>query len=68
MDAAIAYKRFHFSESYAKVAARFDVPASTLHDRLDRYEYHAVRGARLNGNLSIPQEDALLAKINEYGF
>ncbi|RXK37351.1 hypothetical protein M231_05338 [Tremella mesenterica] len=64
MDAAIAYKLANPSESLRKVAGRFEVSHVTLHDRLNNK--HAPPGTLIPRNLSIIQEEALIAKINEY--
>ena len=64
MDAAIAYKLAHPQQTYAKVAERFEVAASTLHDRMT--DRHAAPGQRHSQNLSIEQEGAVINKINDY--
>ncbi|RXK41547.1 hypothetical protein M231_01046 [Tremella mesenterica] len=64
MDAAIAYKLANPSESLRKVAGRFEVSHVTLHDRLNNK--HAPPGTLIPRNLSIIQEEALIANINEY--
>ncbi len=64
MEAAIEYKRDHPSESFNSTAARFHVASSTLHDHLMGTQ--TTPGGRILRNLSIPQETALLDKINAY--
>ena len=64
MDAAVSYKHAHPRETLRSVAERFEVPASSLHYRLNNT--HAPRGHQTPRNLSIVQEDALIDKINAY--
>ncbi|EIW70990.1 hypothetical protein TREMEDRAFT_26974 [Tremella mesenterica DSM 1558] len=64
MDAAIAHKKLHPKQSYTKVAEKFNVPSSTLYDRVTNT--HAPRGINTQRNLSVIQETALLDKINSY--
>lgn len=64
MQQAVVYKQQHPSETYAAVAHRFLVPASSLHNRL--METHAPPGVHWPRHLSIEQEDALLDKIKAY--
>ncbi|EIW66170.1 hypothetical protein TREMEDRAFT_35394 [Tremella mesenterica DSM 1558] len=66
MEAAITYKKNNPSESLRKVAARFNVSHVTLHDRLN--ETHLPSGIRTVRRLSVIQEEAILAKINQYAY
>lgn len=64
ITSALAYRVDHPSESTRKLADRFGVPKSTLHDRLSGTHHEARRhpGRALN----IEQEDALIETINRY--
>ena len=64
MDAAIAYQIEHPETPLSQVSDRFNVPKSTLHDRLTGT--HVPRGVRTVRNLSIAEEGVLVNKINKY--
>ena len=64
MQAAFSEKHLSTQKSYRKVADAFEIPSSTLHDRPTGK--HASPGERVHRSLSIPQEDALIGKINSY--
>ncbi len=64
MQAAFSEKHLSTQKSYRKVADAFEIPSSTLHDRSTGK--HASPGERVHRSLSIPQEDALIGKINSY--
>ena len=64
MQAAFSEKHLSTQKSYRKVADAFEIPSSTLHDRSTGK--HASPGERVHRSLSIPQEDALIDKINSY--
>ena len=64
MDAALAYKHQNPQESVAKVAERFNIASSTLHDHLTGR--HSDRSTSMAGKLSTPQQLALIDKINGY--
>ena len=64
IQAAIQYKTQHPQESYLSVAARFDVPKSTLYDRHTRTHLdHAHNAPR---HLSVIQEEQLVLQVNAY--
>ena len=64
MQEALDYKAQHPSESYAKLSARFGVPATTIRNRL--CGTHAPRGERMPRRLSTSQEGILIDTINNY--
>jgi hypothetical protein len=64
MQAALQEHRAHPEKSYATLAAEFHVPKSTLHDRAKKT--HAAPGVNTPRNLSLNQEEALVAKINDF--
>ena len=64
MDAAIAYKRQHPSESILSISKRFGVPSSTLYNQINKtYASHEDQSRQ---NLSVNQEEVLVKQILSY--
>ena len=64
MDAALRQRSLNPSDSIRTAAKDNGVARSTLHDR--ETGLHAPRGVRTRRNLSVEQEQALVAEINRY--